>query len=66
MPNESLKLRVYVDGSLIEIFANERQAVTRQIYPTRKDSVNVLLFSQGGTTHVTAIEAWQMAPANAH
>jgi beta-fructofuranosidase len=66
LPNESLKLRVFVDGSLIEIFANERQAITRQIYPTRKDSVNVLLFSQGGPTQVSAIEAWQMAPANAH
>lgn len=66
LPNESLKLRVYVDGSLIEIFANERQAVTRQIYPTRQESINVLLFSQGGATHVNPINAWQMAPANAH
>jgi beta-fructofuranosidase len=61
---ESLVLRVFVDASLVEIFANERQAVTRQIYPTRKDSVGVALFSRGGATEVRSIEAWEMAPAN--
>lgn len=65
MPGEALLLRVFVDASLVEVFANDRQAVTRQIYPTRKDSVGVALFSRGGSTAVSLVEAWEMAVANA-
>ncbi len=65
LPNETLKLRVFVDASIVEIFANERQAVTRNIYPTRQDSIHVRLFSEGGDVQVRSLEAWEMAPANA-
>ncbi len=62
---EPLRLRVFVDKSVVEVFANEgRQAVMRRIYPTRADSVGVRLFSKGGEARVAALEAWEMAPAN--
>jgi len=61
---ERLKLRVFVDKSVVEVFANSRQAVMRCIYPSRPDSVGVSLFSTGGTTEVPAIEAWSISPAN--
>jgi beta-fructofuranosidase len=64
MPDELLELRIFVDGSVIEVFANDRQAVTRQIYPTRKDSLGVSLFSRGDAATVISLEAWDMAPAN--
>lgn len=63
-PGEPLKLRIFVDKSVIEVFANDRQAVTRRIYPTRKDSVGVALFSKGGDAEVSALEAWDMMPSN--
>lgn len=63
-PGEPLKLRVYVDKSVIEVFANSRQAVTRRIYPSRKDSVNVAVFSKGGFVKVCNIRAWKMMPSN--
>ena len=63
---ETLKLRVFVDKSIVEVFANGRQAITRRIYPSRKDSVGVVLFSKGGATKVTAVEAWEMMPSNAY
>ncbi len=63
-PDESLKLRVFVDKSVVEVFANDRQAVMRRIYPTRKDSQGVVLFSRGGVAKVKSIEAWDMVPAN--
>ncbi|MDQ1328110.1 MAG: beta-fructofuranosidase [Candidatus Poribacteria bacterium] len=62
--DELLNLRVFVDKSVVEVFANERQAVMRRVYPTRKDSQGVMLFSQGGDTKVKSIEAWDMAPSN--
>jgi beta-fructofuranosidase len=60
---ETLKLRVFVDKSVVEVFANDRQAVTRRIYPSR-DSVNVVLFSNGGPTKVPTLQAWEMMPSN--
>ena len=63
-PGEPLKLRVYVDKSVVEVFANGRQAVMRRIYPTRSDSLGVVLYSEGGPTKVTKLEAWDMMPSN--
>ncbi len=62
--NEPLKLRVFVDKSVVEVFANDRQGVTRRIYPTRADSVGVVLFSSGGSTKVRRLDAWDMMPSN--
>jgi len=61
---EPLKLRVFVDKSVVEVFANNRQAVMRRIYPTRKDSLGVVLFSKGGSTRVPTLQAWDMMPSN--
>jgi len=62
--NESLKLQVFVDKSVVEVFANDRQAVMRRIYPTRKDSAGVILFAKGGSATVRTLQAWEMMPAN--
>ena len=64
-PGELLKLRVFVDRSVIEVFANGRQAVARRIYPARPDSVGVHLFARGAQAHVHTFEAWEIAPSNA-
>ena len=63
-PGEPLNLRIYVDKSVVEVFANGRQAVARRIYPSRKDSVNVTIFSKGGPVKVRNIRAWDMMPSN--
>lgn len=62
--DEKLTLRVFVDKSVIEVFANDRQAVMRRIYPARKDSLGVVLFSNGADTQVTSLQAWDMAATN--
>ena len=61
---EPLQLRVFVDKSVVEVFANGRQAVMRRIYPSRPDSVGVRLFSKGGSASVPNLEAWEMSPSN--
>jgi len=61
---ERLKLRIFVDKSVVEVFANSRQAVMRRIYPSRADSIGVSLFSTGGTTRVRTLEAWKIMPSN--
>jgi sucrose-6-phosphate hydrolase SacC (GH32 family) len=53
-----------VDRSVVEVFANDRQAALRRIYPQRPDSVGVSVFANGGAAKVRQVKAWQMAPSN--
>lgn len=63
--DEKLELRIFIDRSIIEVFANERQCLTQRIYPTRADSTGIELFSEEGAMRVELIQAWDMAPTNA-
>lgn len=63
---EPLKLRLFLDRSVLEVFANGRQCVTQRIYPTRSDSLMVRLFSHGSNVKVKSVEAWDLAPANSY
>ncbi len=64
MEGESLKLQIFLDRSVLEVFANGRQCITQRIYPTRLDSRAVRLFSHGAKTCVNSVEAWNMSPTH--
>jgi arylsulfatase A len=57
---EPLKLRIFLDRSVLEVFANGRQCITQRIYPSRSNSQAIRLFSKGGSSKVTLLEAWDM------
>ena len=61
---ESLRLRVFVDKSVVEIYANDRQAICRRVYPGRDDSLGVILFANGGKAEFACVKAWEMMPSN--
>ncbi|NQU22124.1 MAG: GH32 C-terminal domain-containing protein [Candidatus Nealsonbacteria bacterium] len=61
---EPLVLRVFVDKSVVEIYANDRQAICRRVYPGRRDSLGVVLFAAGGKATVSGVKAWEMMPSN--
>jgi beta-fructofuranosidase len=63
-PGERLKLRVFVDKPVVELFANDRQAIARRVYPIRDDSLGILLFAEGGGVRVVCVDAWEIAPSN--
>jgi beta-fructofuranosidase len=60
---ETLRLNVFVDGPVLEVFANDRQCVTQQVYPALPDSAGVKLCARGGTAHLLRGEVWEMASA---
>lgn len=60
---EALELRVFVDKSIVEVYANERQAIGRRVYPTRDDSLGVQLFAEGGKARFDTVRAWRMMPS---
>jgi sucrose-6-phosphate hydrolase SacC (GH32 family) len=62
--NEKLRLRIFLDKSMLEAFANDRQCITQRIYPTRDNSLGVAVFSEGGAALVRSIDAWDMASPN--
>jgi hypothetical protein len=62
--NEPLQLRVFIDKSVIEVFANDRQAICRRVYPSRKDALGVVLFADGGQAKFSSVKAWEMMPSN--
>ena len=61
---EKLTLRIFVDKSVIEIFANSRQAIARRIFPEKTDSTSVKVFTKGSNVEVTKFKSWQIAPSN--
>ena len=59
-PGEPLRLRIFVDRSIIEVFANDRQCLTLRAYPSRPDSSGVSLFARGGDARLAEMRVWQM------
>ena len=62
--DEPLQLRVFIDKSVIEVFANDRQAICRRVYPGRNDSLGIILFADGGQAKFSHVNTWEMAPSN--
>ena len=59
---ELLKLHIFLDRSVMEVFANKRQCLTQRIYPTRADSLGVSIFANGGEAFLNTLDAWTMTP----
>ena len=60
---EPLVLRVFVDKGIVEVYANDRQAIARSIYP-KLGGTGVKLFAKGGDMKVLSVKAWEVMPSN--
>jgi len=59
---EPLKLNIFVDRSVIEVFANDgRTCLASRIYPLRPDSLGVGLFVREGSVTLTSLDVWTLA-----
>jgi beta-fructofuranosidase len=57
---KTLALRIFVDRSSIEVFANEGQAtMTSRIYPT-ESRLGIELFTEGGDVIVKELTYWNL------
>lgn len=56
---EALDLRIFIDHSVIEIFANQRRSLASRIYPDRADALGLRLYSRGGEAQAQ-VQVWQM------
>jgi beta-fructofuranosidase len=58
---ENLSLRIFVDHSVIEVYANCRACLTSRVYPTRRDSVGVEMFAIGAPAQLQKLDVWEMS-----
>jgi beta-fructofuranosidase len=58
--DEPLFLHIFLDCSVIEVFANYRLCMSSRIYPSRADSLGVGFFAHGGTARIRAMDVWEM------
>ena len=60
LPGERIRLHVFIDESIIELFVNDAVTLTGRIYPTRTDSLGIAAFALGGAAEFEAIDIWQL------
>ena len=60
-PGENLHLRVFVDRCMVEVFANGRQALCMQVFPTKEESIGILLNARNGNARIEKLESWEMS-----
>ena len=57
---ETLKLRIFIDRSIVEVFVNGKQYLAMRVYPGLKESVGVSLRAQGQDAVLKKLDAWHM------
>ncbi|MCO5240094.1 MAG: glycoside hydrolase family 32 protein [Chitinophagaceae bacterium] len=63
---EQLQLDIFIDRSIIEVFANGRQCVTQVVYPELKTSTQVKLFATGEPVVAGNLEVYEMSETNSY
>ncbi len=63
-PKEPLRLRVFVDRSVVEVFVNGKQCVAVRVYPERDDSLGVSFRAQSRDATINSLDAYQMRSAH--
>ena len=59
---EPLRLQIFLDKSVVEVFVNSRLCLTQRIYPTRPDSLGISVFARGGEAILNSLDAWTITP----
>ena len=59
-PGETLRLRLFVDRSVVEAFANDRACFTDRVYPAAADAVHVAGYVRGGEARLRSLRAWPL------
>ena len=60
---EYLELKIFVDRSIVEVFANDRQAIARRIYPSLGGR-GIRIYTKEGKAMIKSLKRWRIAPSN--
>ena len=59
-PGRTLELHIFLDKSVIEVFANGQACLTSRVYPSRPNSLGIGLFALGGSVGLKSMDIWEM------
>ena len=54
---------MFLDRSVVEVFANGRQAICRRVY-TASQEADAVFFCMEGDVRVRELDVWDMIPTN--
>lgn len=57
-----MKINLFIDHSIVDIFINDRWATSIRVFPTDPAAAEVKAFSDGGATTVKSLSAWDLDP----
>ncbi len=58
--SKKLNLHIFIDNSIIEVFANHRESITGQIISKNNLPFAIDLFSTGGKVKVNSLDIWEL------
>lgn len=61
--DSKLNIRIFMDNNVLEIYVNDILSMSQRIYPSDKNSNNILLFTEGGTALFESIKIYNMKGA---
>lgn len=59
-PKEHVKLHIFLDKGVIEVFVNQKRALIHTAYPSRADSTGITLTALGADATLHSIEQWEL------
>jgi beta-fructofuranosidase len=59
-PGEPLNLHIFLDHSVIEVFANRRICIATRIYPAERNSQRLSLSTRNGMVKVESLDVWKL------
>ena len=61
-PDRTVRLRLFIDHSILEVFVDERLCMTQRLFPARPDSRGVKVICEAGCLRDVKLIAWPMRP----
>jgi sucrose-6-phosphate hydrolase SacC (GH32 family) len=59
LAGEPLRMRMFLDRSMVEAYVNERKSLTSRIYPARSDADGLALLAAAGD-RISSLKVWSM------
>lgn len=58
--NETVKIQLFIDGSVVEGFINDKDAFTTRIFPKFENSNEIEIFCENGDAKIEEIKIWNL------
>jgi beta-fructofuranosidase len=57
---DNMELEIFLDGSILELFANQKVSLTTRLYPTQMDDLHLYGYATAAGSHLVDFQMWEM------